>query len=241
MEKTDISLIVNKALDEELAQQEENIAKTHGAVANNGPITEKIEEIQELNSELASDSSIKPEQKVEEVIIPAEKKKVLKKELIKSIMELQATMKEENPFTERALRAKNKDELETLLAGLFEKGQKQVENVREVRAQNSTDEENTLVGSLYLMNLMLAGALEKISDKFKDQTYNIALLDGMTKKMIETRAELLEILRKIYGQHTNIVKKIASPLILYCGYMANTAVFTIFENLEKKKLASTPK
>jgi len=83
--------------------------------------------------------------------------------------------------------------------------------------------------------------MEKGSEMVKEKTYGIALLEGMVQRMESTREELLDILRRIYLEHKEVIMKYLSPTSLYIAYMTKTMVFTGLSNLSKKKMQSEQK
>lgn len=246
MNSDDISKQVTEALDGELEAREQELARAFGAVEVKTLPTEKqIASISEDKGKEEADPihDIPPEPLPETTKIELPKTDEppkTKDALVKSIMELQASLGR-NDWTESKLRREKKASLESLLASFYSNAADKVQDRKESEEENMKTDTNVIVENLYMMNLMFSSLLEKGAASLKEKTYNIALLEGMCDNLRETKSELITILRRIYQEHHEVIKRLATPTALYLGYMTKTMGVTVMSNLEKKKTMSNEK
>jgi len=232
----EINRQVAENIDNDLKSAEEDIAKQFGAIKIESK-DNLIEKAQEINNELAEEKS----EATENLILPeTEPPPKTKDSIIASIIELETSLGMK-PSLESKLKRKKKADLEQMLASLFSKGTEKVAIKNEEGKSRDEVNSNVIVENLFTMNLILFGSLEKVSDKVKSQTYDVALLEGLTERLRETKSDLMEILKRVYADHKVILNKIATPIALYFTYITNQMVLTAYNNLEKKKQMSKGK
>lgn len=108
--------------------------------------------------------------------------------------------------------------------------------VQEIKDDNNNDNTSRIpddmaAEALYNINFLMVNTIENITNNF-DLPIS---LDGLTKKMDETKKEELKaVLLKIVGNHGNVIKPFLSPIALYCYIMLTTVQQTVHENLKKR-------
>jgi len=220
----DISKLVSNAIDDELKEQQDKIANDFGAIKVDAEITteQPVEEPAAEEPKFDTPTGI---------ALP--EKKSTKKSLISSILEMQEKIGS-GDLSEPSLLKMKKAELEQILTIHYEK----LAGLSKEEKPPLEISSNVIVENMYIMNLLISGVLEQGSKKIKDSTYGVALFDGLTENIKNTKSDLMVILQKVYGEHKSVLEKFATPAALYLGYMTKTLAFTALDNFEKKKLLS---
>lgn len=160
----------------------------------------------------------------------SQKKKPHKQRVIDDIMriyEQKGEKKTRRPFTRMKLA-----QLEALLGKLVNDTCLETmapQNVEvEKPPQTGNVKDDYAVNSLYQMNLVFAGLVEKTTQSYQD---SIGFhMDGYKSELEKNRKELLEVLRQIYLENQETIKDFISPTSAYLMLMVGCAVSSIQKN-----------
>lgn len=102
-------------------------------------------------------------------------------------------------------------------------------------------ERNPAAVALYNANYIATEGLEGLSVLFKSKTFDIAMLEGLCKRITAKREQFLNVFARLAEEHGEVITKYFSPATEYAMLMASVAIPVVRENIEKKKPESDDK
>lgn len=102
----------------------------------------------------------------------------------------------------------------------------------------SNPEKNPSAVALYGIQYTISRFVESASIAFKSKTFDIAVLEGLCRKIDDNKDEFLSIFAAIAFEHDEVISKYLTPGTRYLLLMTRVAGTVVTENIAKKKLQS---
>jgi len=242
---------IERELNEELLKQENEIAEKFGAVPVENKTIFEMDSTPDLNA-MPLTGNIEYDDKGKEEMEPeipelknieidlsqpppsTQTAKKKKDDLVKDIIELQ----KQNgiiPTNPGALMKKKKQELEVILAHLFDYSVKKQSGIPGTENQALDLSGESVAENLFMMNFAFCKMTEHISETFKKFTYGENFLEGWSQDIENNKKTFLIVLAKIFKEHRDIIIKYATPLGVWAFLMITSATKVVASNIEKKK------
>lgn len=93
----------------------------------------------------------------------------------------------------------------------------------------------SIANSMFLMHTLLISGIEKTSEVYKEKTYGVNLMDGLSERNLRKKQDFIEIFKKLYAEYKDSIDPVVSPVSLYLMTVTSMSFEIGIENYEKKK------
>jgi hypothetical protein len=210
-------------MDDNISVNQEELAQLEKDILNSVPVEDQKDEPKpKANAEVVNK------------IPPKSTKKMIQDDIIKISKELGKDIPTVRWFKKQK-KAQLEEHLKLLVAELAEKATvgKLQEKAKEQMLKDPS--KSIECRSLYNANFILCNMLEKASVALKDKTFNVAVLEGWSQDIYDSRDQLMIIYAEIIDKYGNQITQYVDPFAKLGLVMLTSAASCAAKNIKNKE------